>query len=127
MAGPIKLFRQVRKFYRMVGIHPLSKRHRQRFNVKNSSCLVSMALLFISVSWYLLFEANSTDEYVQCFTGFISVIEISIYFLVNFSQIGSILKLITKSEDFITMSKSGKNVEICTSQNFIQSIENCID
>lgn len=114
MTRTIKLFRDVRKFYRMVGIHPSkSKHHHQhRFNVKNSLSSVFLALFSISIAWYLLFEANTTDEYGQCFTGFVSVIEISVYFIVNFSKIESILKLIKKFEEFIEMSESDENVEI---------------
>lgn len=116
MTRSIKLFRHVRKFYRMVGIHPpKSKHHHQhRFNVKNSLSSVFLALFSISIAWYLLFEANTTDEYGQCFTGFVSVIEISVYFIVNFSKIESILKLIKKIEEFIEMSESDENVEIQT-------------
>lgn len=42
------------------------------------------------------------------------MIEISVYFIVNFSKIESILKLIKKFEEFIEMSESDENVEIQT-------------
>ena len=105
MTGKIKLFRNVRKFHRMVGIYPPAKHHQQPFNAKNIFVLLSMALFLISEFWYFLFNASSIEEYGQCFYGSISMLEISLYFIVNFSKMKSILKLIRNFENFIEMSK----------------------
>lgn len=106
MAGEIRLFRYVRKFYRMVGIYPPSK-HQQRhpFDVKKTFGLASTIWVTISILWYFYFEANSTDEYAKGFIGTVSMLECLLYFLINSSKIKSILKLIRKFEDFIESSE----------------------
>lgn len=88
MAGAtIKLFRHVRKFYRMIGIYPPPKHHQHPFNVKNTFGLVSTILLLLSIFWHFLFEANSTDEYGKSFVAAISMLESSAYFVQNFLKL----------------------------------------
>lgn len=105
----IKLFRHVRKCYRMAGIYPQSEHSRlRRFNAKTAfklMCMVLCVLFVLSSLLYILFEANSTDEYVKGSFEFFEKLEGVLYFTVNLSKIESILKLIKKFEEFIATSK----------------------
>lgn len=106
MASKIKLFRYVRKFHRILGIYPSSKHYQYySFNVKTTFGFCLTLFLTISIFWHFLFEASSMDEYGKGFVGSVSMLEGSIYFIVNFLKVKSILKLIKKLEDFIEMSK----------------------
>lgn len=105
MTGAIKLFRCVRKFHRIVGIYPPSKHRQYLINAKITLNLMSMILLLFPIILYFLFESDSIDDYGQCFFGIVSMSEILLYFVINFSNIQSILKLIKKLEDFIEMSE----------------------
>lgn len=105
MADEIKLFRYVQKFYRITGIYPSKTSHHHPFNVKNSFSLVSLICLFMSTFGYFLFKASTIDEYGKCFYASFSMLEILLYFIVNFSKMQSILKLIKKLEDFVEMSE----------------------
>lgn len=106
MTGRIKLFRNVRKFYRITGIYSPSKLHQQHLSdVKSAFGLVSVGVFLISIILYFIFEANTTNEYGKSFSTFVSLLEGSVYFIVNLLKVKIILNLIKKFEDFIEMSK----------------------
>ena len=89
----------------MLGIYPPPKDHHQPFNVKNTFSLVSMTLVFISTLAYFLIEADSVAEYGSCFYSYITNLEFLAFFVVNFTKMQSILKLIEKLEEFIEKSE----------------------
>lgn len=103
MSERVELFRNVLKYHRMVRIYPPN--HDRPFNVKNVLSLISLTVMFISATGYFLFQASSMSEYVQCFYISISVLEMLVYFIVNFAEMQSILILIRNFETFIEKSK----------------------
>lgn len=60
MANTIECFQFVQKLYRREGIYPVSK-------VRVSFVMLSITILFISSTSFLFLEANSLQEYGDCF------------------------------------------------------------
>lgn len=101
MAKIIKLFRNVRKLFRLLGIYPPAKHHQQPLNMKNCLNLTFLMLVFVSSFAYFLFKADSVDEYGQTFFVSISCLQFLLYFIVIFSKMKKILKFIKNFEKFI--------------------------
>lgn len=101
MAIPIQLFQSLRKFIRMLGIHPSQPNQRYSFSLKSVAIFMTLILLFASSTAYFLFKAETIPEYAQCFYMSATALCITINFLTLCLEMRNILKLIEKYEEFI--------------------------
>lgn len=108
MAGStMKLFQSARNFFQSMGAKTVSHNSNKidLFNLNFLFCSLSMALVFIAATAFLLFEASSLTDIAISFYG--SITELcSLILLHLFSwQIPNVHKLIKKYEHLIEKSK----------------------
>lgn len=108
MSESVKLFQTVRKFYVEVGIHQTSLPNRKfHLNFRNFFFLFSKLIMFTSICAYVLFQANSFDEYFLDFCAAVTYFNSIINHCLQIEKITKILELIRKFEGFIERSKIG--------------------
>lgn len=105
MARPLKLFRIVQKSYQMIGIFPRQPNQIYPLNSTNVLYLYTMVQFIIVSSVYFLFKAERLDEFGLSFYVTLTATSILFYYVTNIHQIGNILKLIEKFEEFIGNSE----------------------
>lgn len=101
----MQLFQSLQKLYHATGIYPSQPHRNCSINWKILFILLSQIQFAILTGAYFLIEANSIDEYGASFYGSISAFVGTVFFLINFSKMNKILRLIGKLQEFITKSK----------------------
>lgn len=105
MARPIKLFQFAQKLYHSFGIYSTQSDGNHSFNIRNGLILFAWIQMDTFVGTFSLFKAKHLDEFGVGFHIFITTIAVLLYFIIIINQLGNILKLITKFEEFIGKSK----------------------
>lgn len=99
------LFGVVLKYAAMVGIRPLRPGHKNPFNRRNISVLLIYSLFFISATAFLVFDANSFDEYAEAFYPWMTLSFIYVGFSMNVSLADDFFRLKEQCEQFIESGK----------------------
>lgn len=105
MARPIKLFRFTEELYHTIGIYALQSKEVRLFNLKNGFCTFVWIQMGTLSGAFFLFKAERLDEYGISFHVTVSVAAGLFYFITTIFQMGNILELIEKFEEFIGRSK----------------------
>lgn len=106
MPHSIKLFRWIRKMYRIIGIYPVSK-SKQNALTKWRKLIIFMSLMTMltASNAFILFEAETTAERATGFSTSALVSAILVFFLILMLEVKNIIKLIRKFEDFVRKNK----------------------
>lgn len=105
MAGPIKLFQSVQNFYRGMGIYPPKVNQEFSFLLKRLFFGISSIITFLALIAFLLFEAQTIDEFISAFHGSMTeLVQLSGFYLSEW-RIPNILRLIENFESFIEKRK----------------------
>lgn len=67
MAHSVQFFKLIRDLFQKMGICPCHSNQNRTYNLRNSFILMILAQLFVASAAFLLFEANSIEEYGQSF------------------------------------------------------------
>lgn len=67
MNEKITFFKLIREIYQTAGIHPCEPNERGCFNFRNSFISVTLSIVFIVSTVFLLCDANTIDEYGSSF------------------------------------------------------------
>lgn len=78
---------------KVLGIRRLEPDQTNPFNRRNICVLLIYVLYFISTTAFLLFDANTFQEFTECFFAFITVLFISIGFLLNILKTTELFQL----------------------------------
>lgn len=107
MAGIIKLFQRLKKFYHTNGliIDPSKSDQNCSFNAKNLFFLLILTISFVSVTSYFIFEAESAIERSQTFYSALAELACVFNFIFQFWKIANVLKLIDQFDRFIEKSE----------------------
>lgn len=105
MANTIKLFQFIRKSYGLFDIDLEQSHPSCQFNLKIFLNLLCMILLFIGSSTFIQFEAETMEEYANCFTGLFMEFFVTTFFIINLLKMPKIFNLIEMMEKFIQESK----------------------
>lgn len=104
----MKFFQLVQTFYRTMGIYPSSspqcQRDRPTFNFQNLFFLLSLTLMFISSTGYIMLEATSIIEISQTFYVSVSEFACLIQFAITFWKITQMAALIDTIDEFFEKS-----------------------
>lgn len=104
----IKLFRSVRKYFKTMGFYAPSEPNQIcPVNRRNGLYIFATAGMFIPLSSFFLFRANSAYEYCNSFCVSIIMIDMTVHFMVFLHKIGSIENLIEAYQKFIEKRKRG--------------------
>lgn len=107
MAGSIRFFRFIQKSYYTVGIRPLSSQNKWfgSYNWRNSIVLLFLSIMFVASTAFLLFQANSFEEYGTAF--YVSVTELVniVCLIAIIPKMTDIFALMEKFGDFVEKSK----------------------
>lgn len=110
MADTLKLFQFIRKSYGILDIDlEQSPSPNSQFNVKTLLNLLGMFSLLISTWAFIHFEAETMEEFANCFTGFFMVFFVMTFFVINLIKMPKIFQLIEMMETFIEKSKYGQH------------------
>lgn len=106
MANTIKFLKFIRKLFETAGIHPSQSKRNWLYNWRNSLILLFLLLEFIASAAFLLFVANSIEDYGGSF--YITVLGFSLTFLwPGFIQnVGDLFNLMDHLDEFGQRSKS---------------------
>lgn len=105
MARTLILFQFIRKSYHLLDIDLDQSQKNHQFNLKILLTLLCMILVFVATSAFILFEAETTQDYGACFTAFFMEVFITIFFIINLVKMPKIINLIEMMESFIEESK----------------------
>lgn len=105
MAGSIKLFETVRKCYHMMGIYSIQSNQIQSFNLKTFIFSLSNTCFFLSSAGYVLFRANTLQEYGISIFIVTTIFILSVNSLIIVWRLKHILKFIDMCDSFIEKSK----------------------
>lgn len=107
MAGSIKLFEFNQKHYRAIGIYPTqSNQKHSSFNSKNSIFLFCFIQFCISMTAFIIFEANNMLDYAIASFGLVTTTIIMAIYLLTLWQKENTVKFIENCEAFIEKSKN---------------------
>lgn len=101
MATRLTLFQSVQIFYRVMGIYPTETNQKFPLLLKWLFFGVSTISTFSALVAFLLFEAQTVDQYASAFHGAISELCQMIHFHISAWQMSNVLKLIANFEGFI--------------------------
>lgn len=107
MAGEIKLFLTIQKFYKTMGLNIHSTQLCQSKclpSAKRLLLLISSAQLLVSSAAFLLFEAKTTIEYAISFYISITILSVMVDITTVLWKIKKIVELIGKYEEFLAKS-----------------------
>lgn len=122
MTGAIKLFQYVQNFYQTLGIHPPIQSYQTfSLNRRNLFFLSCSVLTFILSTAYLLFDAQSIQDFGIPFCASVIILSGFFIYIVQIWRNAEIFQLIEHFEKFIEQSKSTKNCSTF-SENEILSI-----
>lgn len=114
MAGGIKLFQFLRKFYNTFGFHPpLSPNQKLPFNAKNLFLLVSLIIFLLASIAFFLFAVTSINERADCLYICSACVVDIIHVLMHIRRIGQILQLYDNYEKFIEKSEKKSYEMLC--------------
>lgn len=74
MAQKLQFFKLIRELYQKIGMHPCRSNESGSYNVRNSFIFIHLAQTFIESVAFLLFEANSIEEYGQSFYASVTLL-----------------------------------------------------
>lgn len=122
MARSIKLFEKIQKICQMIGLYqaPSQLNQNDSSNCKKFIVIMSLAFLLIATIAFMLYEAQTIEDYVAGFLTSTLAITILAYFLIFAVEIKNIIMLIGKFEDFIEMSKPSQDQQ-CHFNTFFTS------
>lgn len=107
MAGSIKIFQFIQKYYQTVGIFP-SKSHRiesSSINVKNVVFFIGILPYIVSLSAFLAFQVNSMlDVGISVFI-LISMVSTVFFYIIPTGQMKNTLMFVANCERFIEQRK----------------------
>lgn len=106
MAGSIKLFQFILKYYHMIGIHsPISNSNNHSLDSKNWIFIMSYVLFTLSSGAFFFCEAKNLLDYGMSFFATIGGISLMMIHLVVAWQMENTLLFIGNCEGFIEKSK----------------------
>lgn len=109
MADTLKLFQFIRKSYGLLDIDlEQSQSPNCQLNVKTLLNLLGMFSLLTSTWAFIQFEAETIEEFANCFTGFFMIFFVMTFFVINLIKMPKIFQLIEMMETFIEKSKYGQ-------------------
>lgn len=98
----IKLFRAAQTYFDAMGLYAAPPSNEScRFNRKNTFYIFAVVGMFIPVTGFLFFKANTTYEYSVSFYILTTAFSMTVHFAAILRKMGSIPKLIENYEDFI--------------------------
>lgn len=105
MAGPVRLFVNVQRFFHISGIVPPQINSKWRLNWKNYLILYSLMQMFIATMAFCIFEAKTLFDYSSC--AFICSTELACFiaYLLQSFGIVNILNWIQSFDELIETSK----------------------
>lgn len=109
MAETLMLFRFIRNSYQLLDIDLEQSRPNRQFNWKIFLALLCMILMFIASWAFVQFEAETIEDFANCFTGLFMIFFLLIFFIINLLKMPKIFNLIEMMEKFIELSKCGLN------------------
>lgn len=105
MAGGIKLFQFLRKFYEMAGFYPSqSLSQNPSFNAKSIFFLFSLVQFLAASIAFFMFAVSSINERADCLYLGLTSAACTIHVLMHIYKITQILQLIVNFEKFIEKS-----------------------
>lgn len=121
MAQPNQFFELIRELFQLLGIRPCQSNQKYNYNLRNSFVLIILAQLFAASTAFLLFEANSIDEYGQSF--YLTVTSLLLVFLwpCFIQNMGDLFKLMEQINTFAAKRKSKKSSQMFNNDNKINS------
>lgn len=105
MAQNLKFFQSAQKYFNQMGIYPVEPPREFSFNFISFCILISMILHFIPSTAYFFAKAQTIDEYSDTFYTSSTMFSFIFCFLINVWKMGSLTKLITRYEKYISESK----------------------
>lgn len=99
------LFKSVRKFYEIMGIHPPQPNQNRSFNLRNLFFLIPTVAVFFSSLCYFVFKPTSVLERTESVYIILTHLACTVNFIVSYRKIGTILFLIKKTNEFLDRSK----------------------
>lgn len=103
MVDKIKLFQTVQKSYQAIGLDPMQPL--KTYNGRIFFIVFSLTLMFISSTAFLIFKAETIQEFATSFYTSITDIFLLVTFFSRITHMGDISKITETFEDFIEKSK----------------------
>lgn len=125
----MELFQKIRESWQIMGINrPIGAAQTHSFNLKNLFFLISLIVLCISTTAFLLFRANTLFEYGSCMYAMLSSLCTFCDILIGIWQIPITFKMIKTCKRFIQISMHRHLREcllskFCTYSNSMARIE----
>lgn len=111
MAERIQFFGYIQNTYRTVGIDSLQIRQSTRFgsfNWRNPMALFVITIMFAASTSFLLFEANSFQQYGDSFWICVSFLVYIVGMTATISKMSNIFILFEKFDEFVEKSENRK-------------------
>lgn len=110
MSDSIRFFKFIRELFETMGLHPYQSNQNHSYNWRNSLILLFLVLMFIASTAFLLFEANSIDEFGKSF--YIDVLTLLLILLwpCFIRNTGDFFKLMDQMEQFGQMRELKKKI-----------------
>lgn len=108
MAAAIRFFQFNRKLYERVGICPRPNTWFGSYNLRNSMMLLCLSMMLMASTAFLLFQANSMQEYGAAFYVSVSELANIVCIMVTIPKMASIFSLMEKCEEFVEKGQLGK-------------------
>lgn len=101
----MKICQAVEEYAAIIGIHPLQPGETQPFNRRNVGVLLIFGLFFTSITKFLLYDAETLQQYNEVFHTWITLLCVYAGFLFYILNTNHIYRLIENMEKFIDDGK----------------------
>lgn len=110
MANTVKFFMFIRESYAMVGIFPNHLQQTCSYNWRNFTALLFMSMMFVASTSFLLFQANSFQEFASAFYISITLLVNIVSFPTIIPNAADIFVLMEKFREFVEKRKCRENL-----------------